>query len=112
MAFLERFGGAVAEVSHDTTAFGHRDAEYDLVIASMWSEEREQETHIEWAKAFWDAMKPYSTDSVYVNYLSEEGEDRVREAYGGDHYARLAELKRTFDPQNVFRNNQNILPTA
>jgi FAD/FMN-containing dehydrogenase len=57
-------------------------------------------------------MQPYSTDSVYVNYLSEEGEERVRAAYGDEHYARLVELKRKYDPANVFRNNQNIQPAS
>jgi FAD/FMN-containing dehydrogenase len=112
MAFLERFGGAVARVPNDATAFGHRDAEYDLVIASMWTDGAEDEAHIGWARSFWDAMQPHSSDSVYVNYLSEEGEERVRAAYGGAHYARLVELKRKYDPQNVFRNNQNIRPDA
>ena len=110
MVFLERFGGAVARVPAEATAFGHRDAAYDLVIASIWSEEHEQEAHIDWAKSFWEAMQPYSTESVYVNYLSEEGEDRVRAAYGGEPYARLVEMKRRYDPENVFRNNQNINP--
>jgi FAD/FMN-containing dehydrogenase len=110
MAVLERFGGAVARVPADATAFGHRDAEYDLVIASMWTDDAEDEAHIDWARSFWDAVQPYAADSVYVNYLGEEGEQRVRAAYGGEHYARLAELKQKYDPENVFRNNQNIRP--
>ena len=110
MVFVERFGGAVARVPDDATAFGHRQAEYDLVIASIWAEDGEQEAHIDWASSFWDAMRPYSTESVYVNYLSEEGEDRVRAAYGDEHYERLVDLKDRYDPQNIFRNNQNIRP--
>jgi FAD/FMN-containing dehydrogenase len=109
MVIIDQFGGAVARVAADATAFGHRDAEYDLIIAAIWAEPHEQEAHIEWARTFWDAMQPYSTDDVYVNYLSEEGEDRVRAAYG-HHYQRLVELKRRYDPANVFRNNQNIKP--
>ncbi len=110
MIFLERFGGAVARVPDEATAFGHRDAEWDLVIAAIWSDEGEQEAHVEWARSFWDAMQPYSTESVYVNYLSEEGQERVRAAYGGKHYACLVDLKRAYDPGNVFRSNQNISP--
>jgi FAD/FMN-containing dehydrogenase len=110
MAFLERFGGAVARVPRRATAFSHRDAEYDLVIASMWTDDAEDEAHIEWARSFWDTMQSYSTDSAYVNYLGEEGEERVRAAYGAEHYARLVEVKRKYDPGNVFRNNQNIRP--
>ena len=109
---IDQFGGAVARVPDDATAFGHRDAEYDLIIAAIWSEDAEQEAHIDWAKRFWEAMQPYSTESVYVNYLSEEGEERVRAAYGDEHFARLVELKRKYDPGNVFRNNQNIRPDA
>jgi hypothetical protein len=56
-------------------------------------------------------MQPHATESVYVNYLSEEGEDRVRAAYGDAHYARLAQLKRKYDPENILRSNQNIQPT-
>jgi FAD/FMN-containing dehydrogenase len=110
MVIIDQFGGAVARVPNHATAFGHRDAGYDLVIASIWSQEHEQEAHIDWATSFWEAMQPYSTESVYVNYLSEEGEDRVRAAYGGEHFARLVDLKRSYDPGNVFRNNQNISP--
>jgi len=110
MVFVERLGGAIARVPATATAFGHRDAQYDLIIAAIWGSEAEQEAHIEWARSFWDAMQPYSTESVYVNYLSDEGDERVRAAYGGEHYARLVELKRTYDPENVFRNNQNIKP--
>jgi FAD/FMN-containing dehydrogenase len=110
MVVIDQFGGAVARVPDDATAFGHREADYDLIIAAIWTEDSEQEAHIEWARAFWEAMRPYSTDSVYVNYLSEEGDERVRDAYGKEHFARLVELKRKYDPQNVFRNNQNISP--
>jgi FAD/FMN-containing dehydrogenase len=109
MVIIDQYGGAVARVPDAATAFGHRDAAYDLVIAAIWSEPEEQHAHIEWARSFWTAMRPYSTDDVYVNYLSEEGDERVRAAYG-QHYARLADLKRTYDPDNVFRNNQNITP--
>ncbi len=110
MVVIDQFGGAVARVPADATAFGHREAEYDLIIAAVWENEDEQEAHIEWAKSFWQAMQPYSTQSVYVNYLSDEGDERVRAAYGGKHFARLVELKRKYDPENVFRNNQNIRP--
>jgi FAD/FMN-containing dehydrogenase len=112
MVFVERLGAAIARVPNDATAFGHRDAEYDLVIAAIWDDDSEEQAHVEWASSFWEATQPYSTDSVYVNYLSEEGEGRVRDAYGGDQYARLVELKRKYDAGNVFRNNQNIRPDA
>jgi FAD/FMN-containing dehydrogenase len=107
---IDQFGGAVARVSDDATAFGHRQANYDLIIAAIWSDDSAQEAHIDWARSFWEAMQPYSEDSVYVNYLADEGPERVRAAYGGDHWARLVALKRKYDPENVFRNNQNIDP--
>jgi FAD/FMN-containing dehydrogenase len=110
IVIIDQFGGAVARVPADATAFGHRDAEYDLIIAAIWSGREEQEAHVEWARSFWDAMQPHSTESVYVNYLSEEGPERVRAAYGDEHWNRLVELKRKYDPQNVFRSNQNIDP--
>jgi FAD/FMN-containing dehydrogenase len=109
MVIIDQFGGAVARVPNDATAFGHRDAAYDLIIAAIWSDPSEQEAHIDWARRFWDAMQPYASGDVYVNYLSEEGDERVRAAYG-HHYARLVELKRRYDPQNVFQHNQNITP--
>jgi hypothetical protein len=80
MVIIDQFGGAVVRVPDDATAFGHREAEYDLIIAAIWSDDTEQEAHVGWAKSFWEAMQPFSTDSVYVNYLSEEGEERVRAA--------------------------------
>jgi FAD/FMN-containing dehydrogenase len=109
MVILDQFGGAVARVPSDATAFGHRDAAYDLIIAAIWSDPAEQDDHVEWAKSFWDAMQPYSTGEVYVNYLSDEGDERVRSAYG-HHWDRLVELKRRYDPDNVFHSNQNIAP--
>lgn len=59
----------------------------------------------------WDALQPHAENAVYVNYLGpDDGEDRIREAYGDEHYTRLKALKRVYDPTNVFRNNQNISP--
>jgi FAD/FMN-containing dehydrogenase len=111
MVIIDQFGGAVARIPNDATAFGHRDAQYDLIIAAIWSDEADQEEHVEWARDFWDAMQPFATDDVYVNYLSDEGHERVRAAYG-HHYERLVDLKRKYDPENVFRNNQNIDPAG
>jgi FAD/FMN-containing dehydrogenase len=111
MVVIDQFGGAVARIPNDATAFGHRDAQYDLIIAAIWSEDAEEDAHVEWARSFWEAMQPFATDDVYVNYLSDEGHERVRAAYG-HHYERLVELKRKYDPENVFRNNQNIDPAG
>ncbi|MGH8938493.1 MAG: FAD-binding oxidoreductase, partial [Actinomycetes bacterium] len=80
MVVIDQFGGAVARVADDATAFGHRDAAYDLIIAAIWDSDAEEQAHVEWAKSFWEAMQPFSTESVYVTYLSDEGEERVRAA--------------------------------
>jgi hypothetical protein len=66
--------------------------------------------HIAWARDFFDAMQPHARDRVYVNFLGDEGADRVRQAYGTEKYDRLVELKSNFDPTNFFRLNQNIPP--
>jgi hypothetical protein len=65
---------------------------------------------IAWTRDFWEAVRPYSTGRVYVNFLGEEGQDRVRGAYGEAKYERLQVLKRKYDPTNFFRLNQNIRP--
>ncbi len=108
---LEQFGGAVARVAPQATAFGHRDVEYDFFPASIWTDPADSERQIAWARGLWEATKSFGTGGVYVNDLGEEGEDRVRAAYGGN-YARLAALKTTYDPGNFFRLNQNVKPGA
>lgn len=105
------FGGAVGRVGADETAFGERDAQYNLVILGIWEKADDDGSNIEWARGMWQAAQPYSTGSVYVNYLNWEEADRIGEAYDAKHYKRLVELKNRYDPQNLFRLNQNIAPT-
>ncbi|HUG47147.1 MAG TPA: FAD-binding oxidoreductase [Candidatus Limnocylindria bacterium] len=106
---LWQMGGAVARVSDDETAFHGRAAGFTFNIngntytADGFDEERQ------WARNYWDALAPHHT-SVYVNFLMEEGEERVRQAYGPVKYDRLKALKRKYDPTNLFRLNQNIRP--
>jgi FAD/FMN-containing dehydrogenase len=106
---LWQMGGAVARVGDNETAFHGRSAGHTFNIngnsetAAGFDEERQ------WARDYWDALAPHHT-SVYVNFLMEEGEDRVRQAYGDEKYTRLKALKRTWDPTNFFRLNQNITP--
>ena len=107
---LTHFGGAVSRVAADETAFGHRDAPFILNINAMWADPRENDAHIAWATEFWTAMQPFSTGGVYVNFLGTEGEDRVKAAYEPQTYAKLAALKKKYDPTNFFRLNQNIKP--
>jgi FAD/FMN-containing dehydrogenase len=104
-----QMGGAVSHVGDDDTAFDGRQAghTFNILGATVAAEGFDEER--EWAKRFWSALEPHHT-SVYVNFLMEEGEERVREAYGAEKYDRLKALKRKYDPDNFFRINQNIPP--
>ncbi len=106
---LWQMGGAVARVDQNETAFNGRHAGFTFNINgnSEFAEGFERER--EWARAYWSALGPYHT-SVYVNFLMEEGEERIRQAYGAEKYDRLKALKRKYDPTNLFRLNQNIAP--
>lgn len=108
---IEQLGGAVSRVGKDETTFNHRAWPYDLVIMPMWTDPAESEKHIRWADELWRAMQPFSSGGVYVNYLGNEGEERVKAAYGTN-YERLESLKNKYDPMNLFRFNQNIRPTV
>jgi len=109
---LQHLGGAVQSVGEDDAAFSHRDALCALNIVTKWEDPRDPEKHIQWTRDFEAAMRPFSTGGVYVNFLGEEGEDRVRAAYGPEKYVRLAALKKKYDPTNFFLMNQNIKPAA
>ena len=106
-----QLGGALARVGEDHTAFSQRDTAHNVNINAVWTEEDpDAERHIAWARDFFDAMQPHAGGRVYVNFLGEEGGNRVRQAYGARNYKRLVELKRAYDPTNFFRLNQNIEP--
>jgi len=107
---IEHQRGAVARVGRDETAFSHRDAGYRVLAVALWTDPAETEMQVEWAREGSRAIKPFSTGGVYLNFLGEEGEDRVRAAYRPETYARLAALKAKYDPTNFFRLNQNIKP--
>ena len=106
-----QLGGALGRVPEDATAYPQRDAAHNVVVNAVWTEDDpEGDRHIAWARDFFDAMQPHARDRVYVNFLGDEGADRVRQAYGTEKYDRLVELKRNYDPTNFFRLNQNIPP--
>ena len=105
-----QMGGAVARVGEDHTAFNGRRAGHTFNITAVSETAEGFDEEREWCRNFWSALKPHHT-SVYVNFLMDEGEERVREAYGAEKYARLKTLKRRYDPDNFFRLNQNITPT-
>jgi FAD/FMN-containing dehydrogenase len=108
---LQQMHGAASRVDPAATAFRHRDEHYDFLILSQWADPSDSEENFRWTREFFEAMEPFFEKGVYVNNLGEEGEDRVREAYG-EHYEWLVTLKDKYDPTNQFRLNQNIRPTA
>jgi FAD/FMN-containing dehydrogenase len=106
---LWQLGGAVARVGESDTAFNGRKAGFSFNINGNSETAEGFEAEREWARAYWSALEPHHM-GVYVNFLMEEGEERVRQAYGADRYDRLKALKRKYDPGNFFRLNQNIPP--
>ena len=108
---FEQFGGAVKRVPREDMAFDNRDADYNLVIISRWADPADAERNVAWARSTSAAAKPYTTGQVYVNYIGVgEAGDRVRAAFGPEKFARLVDIKRKYDPDNLFRINQNISP--
>jgi len=106
---FQQVGGAIARAPAEQSAYANRDAAVDAFPVSIWTDPAEDEPNVAWASAAYEAMRPFGTSGVYVNNLGDEGEDRVKAAYGAN-YRRLAALKRKFDPANLFRANQNVRP--
>ena len=109
MAYLEAEGGAIARVDPEATAFPHRSAPFALHIFPGWTDEAEDIAMMAWAGRFYADTRAHSTGGVYVNLLGGDEPDAGRIAYGPN-YARLAELKRRYDPENLFRLNHNVDP--
>jgi FAD/FMN-containing dehydrogenase len=105
-------GGAVSRVGEDETAYGHRYAPFILNINTRWSDPSEADVHRSHTQAIWESVQPYADGGSYVNFMGEEGADRIRAAYGEAKYRRLQKVKDAFDPENVFRINQNIHPST
>jgi FAD/FMN-containing dehydrogenase len=103
-----RIGQAIKAVPDHATAFPHRDAEYMFHPICVWNDRANDERMITASRALCDAMRPFTTGAAYLNFTAE---DRVREAFGADKYARLVALKDRYDPDNLFRLNQNIVPS-
>jgi FAD/FMN-containing dehydrogenase len=104
---LQRMSGVASRLAPTATAFAHRVAQYDFLILSQWFEAADSARNVQWTEALFEAMQPHLEKSVYVNNLGDEGPERVRAAYG-ENYSRLVALKRSYDPDNMFRGNQNI----
>ena len=110
---IEPYGGAINRVGSQATAFPHRSYPFNILIFTAWDDPAEDAANMGWARGLWAALQPFAAEGVYVNYLGDaaaEGENRVRAAYGAATYDRLAALKRTYDPDKLFRMNQNIAP--
>ena len=103
--------GAVHDVPPDATAFGYRDVSFVHIVAGTDADPANMPAHTAWVRDYWSALHPHAAGGGYVNFLMAEGQDRVRAAYRGN-YARLVAAKRTWDPGNLFRLNQNIRPDS
>jgi FAD/FMN-containing dehydrogenase len=108
---VEEFHGAVTRVAPTATAYPHREPGFNLLLISSWTDPAQTDAGVAWARETFDALSPYMADRSYTSYLSADDHDRVRHAYGPN-YERLVELKRRYDPDNLFRLNQNIDPKA
>jgi FAD/FMN-containing dehydrogenase len=110
MIQIRALGGAMARVPADATAFAHRDAPIMLLIITPYDDPATESVHSAWTRALFDALAPNDA-GVYSNFLEAEGDARIRAAYPRGTYDRLAEIKRRYDPANLFRQNQNIRPS-
>ncbi len=105
--FVGSIGGATERVASNETAYVQRNTRFVVNVHGRWRDPAQDEECIEWARDFFNAAAPYSLGTGYVNFMTEEEQSRVEAAYG-DNYRRLVELKKKYDPQNLFRVNQNI----
>jgi FAD/FMN-containing dehydrogenase len=112
VAVLFQHAGAVSRVAEDATAFNHRQARFLIHPIAIWADPTDDERHIGWARALSDSFAPYRTGGVYLNFTADTATDRVRAAYDDATYGRLVALKKQYDPDNIFRFNQNIAPDA
>ena len=109
--FVGQVGGVANRVAPEATAYHHRDARYVLNVHARWERPDEDAACIAWARDFFRATERFATGGVYVNFLTDDETARIGAAYGPN-YARLAQIKRTYDPQNLFSTNQNIAPAS
>jgi len=101
--------GAAGRVGKNDTAWNYRDANYAVVIVGIDSDPANKDNIINWARNYWNALHPFSEGGAYVNFMMDEGEDRIKATYG-DNYNKLVAIKTKYDPNNLFRVNQNIKP--
>ncbi len=108
--FFGAIGGATTRPAPDSTAYAHRDAKFVMNVHGRWDDPAQDQRCIGWARDFFQASAPFASGGVYVNFLTAEEGDRIRSAYGPN-YERLVQIKRKYDPDNLFRTNQNIVPS-
>jgi FAD/FMN-containing dehydrogenase len=101
--------GAVHDVAPDATAFAYREANFATVIAGMWPDPADNEANIAWVRSYYDATAPESEEGGYINFMSGDDQERIKANYRGN-YDRLVDVKRKYDPDNLFHVNQNIRP--
>jgi len=109
--FIGHVGGAAGRVPTEATAFPQRSSHFVMNVHARWRETGMDGNCVGWARELFEATKPHSVGTAYVNFMPEDETDRVESAYGAN-YSRLAEIKRRYDPNNLFRMNQNVKPTA
>jgi FAD/FMN-containing dehydrogenase len=107
--FFGAIGGATTRPAPAATAYAHRDAQFVMNVHGRWADPADDARGIRWARDFFTASAPFASGGAYVNFLTADEGDRVHAAYGSN-YDRLAQVKRTYDPDNLFRTNQNIAP--
>jgi len=110
VAVFQQLGNAANRVAPEATAFSHRNARYDLILLSGWSDPADDDRNISWTRELWDALQPFSLGAIYINSAVDDDEATVQSAYRGDTYRRLTELKAKYDPTNFFKLNPNIKP--
>jgi len=109
---IEHLGGAVRRVRDDETAVDHRDALYNFLMVGMWVDAAQDAHVIGWVRTLWNALQPFSSGGLYVNYEADQDVGRVQAAYSPAKYAKLVAVKTQYDPTNLFRLNQNIPPAG
>ena len=107
--FFGAIGGATARPAVDSTAYPHRDAQFVMNVHGRWEDPADDARCIAWARSYFEATAPFASGGAYVNFLTADEGERVRAAYGPNH-ERLVAVKRRYDPNNLFRVNQNIRP--
>ncbi len=108
---LYPINGAVHDHKPADTAFSYRSSKFAEVIVGVDPDRANVDKITRWARDYWDATHPHSAPGAYINFMMEEGTDRIEATYG-DNYARLRQIKAKYDPGNLFRVNQNIAPAA